>query len=91
MRQATDDECNRLNRDGLLYNEDMNVRYPFQKMCRLFGRAYIEYLQCSHAVTVRLSGCCTEEEWARINGGVPASFIEKVVKPAGDYWISQVS
>jgi hypothetical protein len=71
------DEWNRLVRDGLTTEGDTNTRFPFQGMSRKFGRAWIEYCQVAWAAN---DGCLTEEEFCRINGGIPAKFFAAKIK-----------
>ena len=69
-------DWNRLLSDGILTDADINTRFPFSTMTKKFGRAYIVYLATSYAASVPFG--ISENEWARLNGGVPDSFLEKI-------------
>lgn len=45
-------------------------------MSKAYGLAYIEYLQAAWQAN---AGCLTEEEFCRVNGGVPKGFFDKKV------------
>lgn len=63
--------------NGLCYNGETNTVYNFDKMCKRFGKEYIGYLQAAYIAKADI----TDEEFAKLNGGVPQSFIDKKLKP----------
>jgi len=66
----------RLVAEGLVTDGDTNTKLPFKKMSKAYGLAYIEYLQAAWQAN---AGCLTEEEFCRVNGGVPKGFFDKKV------------
>lgn len=66
---------NRLVREGLIVDGAVNVRYSFAKMCKRYGQAYIDYLRAAWAAR----GDLPESEFCRLNGGVPVSFLSKLL------------
>lgn len=73
----TADNWNRFVREGLLFDEETNVKLPFKKMSKKFGLCYINYLKAAWAAN---DGCLTEESFCTINGGIPKGFFDKKVK-----------
>ena len=65
---------NRFVRDGLVINKQSNTKYGFSKMCKLFGKEYIDYIKASWQ-TNQLSA----QEFMAINGDIPQSFMDKYI------------
>jgi len=63
--------------EGLVVDGDSNTKYPFKKMSKAYGLAYIEYLQAAWKAN---ADCLSEVEFCEINGGVPKGFFDKTVR-----------
>lgn len=62
--------------EGLLYEESgSNTRYDFTKMCKKFGKPYIDYLIAAYSAKDDM----TNDEFCTLNGQVPVSFLEKKI------------
>lgn len=66
---------NRFVKDGIVINKEKNTKYDFKKMCKIFGKEYIEYLRASWE-----TNCLPEKEFLIINGNVPQDFFNKYIK-----------
>jgi hypothetical protein len=66
--------------EGLTYNSETNTTRPFGLMSKRFGRAWIDYIQAAWEARDELS----DEEFCRLNGDVPLTFIEKNLRSHTD-------
>lgn len=55
------------------FDGNSNVRYPFPKMTKRFGKNYIQYLEAAFEARDEMS----LEEFCKINGEVPPKFLNR--------------
>ena len=70
------DAWNRFVKEGLIDGEESNVSHPFRKLSKLYGLAYIDYLQAAWAAN---ADSLTVAEFCAVNGEIPAGFFAKKV------------
>ena len=58
-------------------SEDTNFKYEFKFMTKKYGQAYIAYCKAAWEAN---DGVMSEEEFMKMNGNIPESFFNKVVK-----------
>ena len=58
-------------------SSDSNFKYDFAHMTKRYGVAYIEFCKASWSAN---GGVLTEEEFMKMNGGMPRKFFEARVK-----------
>ncbi len=58
-------------------SNESNFKIPFNDITKKYGNAYIEY--CKSAWLVN-DGVMTEDEFMKMNGGMPRAFFEKNIK-----------
>jgi len=60
------------------YESDVsNFKYDFKVMTKKYGQAYMTFCKAQWSAN---EGVQTEEEFMKMNGNMPRSFFEKVVK-----------
>lgn len=80
------DEWNRLVQEGLSTEDETNVKLPFKKLTKKYGKAYIAYLRAAWSANLQSEDfSLTLEEFCILNGGVPKTFFEK--KVIDHYWV----
>lgn len=57
-------------------SDTLNWKYPFEKMCRLYGKEFILMLQ---AIWMANGGGQTDDEFIKMNG-IPVQFFLKHIK-----------
>jgi len=80
------DLWNRFVKEGLVSDDgDTNVKFPFPKMCKLFGEMYIDYLKAAKALQKEVqekypneAEKYTDEQLCFVNGDVPINFWKKL-------------
>lgn len=60
--------------EGLVYGGDVNSRLPFTGMSQRYGKAWIDYLNAAWEAR----GDLTDEEFCRLNGTVPPTFLARL-------------
>lgn len=76
------EDWNRFVREGMPADFDdigSNVIADFSKMCKKFGKAYLDYLKIAYSCKGDDSDM-TDAEFCRINGNIPVPFFEKMKK-----------
>lgn len=63
------------------FDADTNFKIPFDKLCKNYGKQYIDWCQTSWAAN---GGALTEDEFMKMNGGMTRKFFDNVVKPGAD-------
>lgn len=58
-------------------SDDANFTVGFKVLTKKYGREFKAYAQAAWTAN---EGCFTEEEFMKINGGMPKGYFEKVVK-----------
>jgi len=58
-------------------SDESNFKISFKDITRKYGREYRDFCQAAWQAN---GDCLTEEEFMKINGDMPVSFFEKVVK-----------
>ena len=58
-------------------SEDSNFTVGFKTLTKKYGREFKAYAQAAWTAN---EDCFTEEEFCKINGGIPKGYFDKVVK-----------
>ena len=58
-------------------SNESNFKFKFHVMCKKYGRDYIEFCR---AMWQANEDVMTEDEFIKMNGDMPKSFFEKVIK-----------
>lgn len=87
MVRPTVKQENEFTKTFLVFDGESNVKGDFATISKKSGVAYFEYLRAAWACSDGMS----EEEFCRINGGVPAKIFNEKVKNSGiEYEVSEV-
>lgn len=66
-------DWNRLVKEGFSFDGNSNTKEEFGKMSKKFGLAFIFYVEAAYSIKDEM----TDEEFCKLNGNVPAKFLEK--------------